>query len=135
MSDILAKDRVLEPATMSSVYAKTLLSLMKLYPKVIEFEADLGRSLLGPDVLQRMRTEFPKQFVDCGIQECNMVGVAAGIAYDRASRTQEDFDTFLQEYVLDCQDHDSYLDKIGASRLLSLRVRPGLGYVPNLKRR
>lgn len=42
MSDILAKDRVLEPATMSSVYAKTLLSLMKLYPKVIEFEADLG---------------------------------------------------------------------------------------------
>lgn len=57
------------------------------------------------------------------------------IAYDRASRTQEDFDTFLQEYVFDCQDHDSYLDKIGASRLLSLRVRPGLGYVPNLKRR
>lgn len=101
MSDILAKDRVLEPATMSSVYAKTLLSLMKLYPKVIEFEADLGRSLLGPDVLQRMRTEFPKQFVDCGIQECNMVGVAAGMSLAGWVPYVHSFAAFASRRVID----------------------------------
>lgn len=57
------------------------------------------------------------------------------LAYDKASRTQEAFDAFLQEYVINCADHSAYLDKLGASRLLALRVRPGFGYVPGLKRR
>ena len=56
------------------------------------------------------------------------------LAYDKASRTQEAFDAFLQEYVTDCGNHSAYLDKLGASRLLALRVQPGLGYVPGLKR-
>ena len=56
------------------------------------------------------------------------------LAYDKASRTQEAFDAFLQEYVMDCGSHGAYLDKLGASRLLALRVQPGLGYVPGLKR-
>lgn len=57
------------------------------------------------------------------------------LAYDKASRIQETFDAFLQEYVMDCADHSAYLDKLGASRLLALRVQPGFGYVPGLKRR
>jgi len=57
------------------------------------------------------------------------------LAYDKASHTQEGFDAFLKEYVLDCQDRDAYLDHIGASHLLGLRVTPGIGYVPGLKRR
>ncbi len=59
----------------------------------------------------------------------------AYIAYDKASRTQEDFDRYLEEYVFGCPTHADYLDKIGASRLAALRVRPGHGYVPDLKRK
>lgn len=55
--------------------------------------------------------------------------------YDKASRTQEDFDRFICEYVEKCPSHAAYLDKLGASRLLGLRVQPGVGYVPGLKRR
>lgn len=55
--------------------------------------------------------------------------------YDKASRTQEDFDRFMKAMVGDCADHDAYLDKIGAARLSKLRVQPGYGYVPGLKRR
>lgn len=57
------------------------------------------------------------------------------LTYDKVSRTQEDFDAFIREYVTDCPDHSAYLDKIGAEHLLSLRVKPGFGYVPGLKRR
>lgn len=57
------------------------------------------------------------------------------IAYDKASHTQEMFDAFMKEYVLDYPDHSAYLDHLGASRLLGLGVTPGVGYVPGLKRR
>lgn len=57
------------------------------------------------------------------------------LEYDKASRTQEDFDRFIENYVTGCPTHEDYLNAIGASRLLALDVRPGCGYVPGLKRR
>lgn len=48
--------------------------------------------------------------------------------YDVASKTQEDFDAFLKEWVLDIPSHEAYLDKLGASRLIALNNVPGLGY-------
>lgn len=80
MALILAKERQTEKATMSAVYASTLLHLLERHPHLIEIEADLGRSLLGPNVLQKLQTEFSRQFLDCGIQEANMIGVAAGMS-------------------------------------------------------
>lgn len=55
--------------------------------------------------------------------------------YDKVSRSQEDFDGFIREYVDDCPTHGAYLDKIGADHLLSLAVNPGYGYRAGLKRR
>ena len=55
--------------------------------------------------------------------------------YDTASRTREDFDAFINTYVTNCPDNTAYLDAIGASRLAALRVQPGTGYVPGLKRK
>jgi len=49
-------------------------------------------------------------------------------SYDVASKTQEDFEAFLKEWVYDLKDHYEYLDKLGASRLFKLKVVPGLGY-------
>ena len=55
--------------------------------------------------------------------------------YDHASRTQADFDAFIEEYVEQCPDHAAYLDKIGAACLESLEVQPGWGYRTGLKRK
>lgn len=48
--------------------------------------------------------------------------------YDVVSKTQEDFDKFLDEWVYGVKDHNEYLNKLGATRLLDLKVVPGLGY-------
>ena len=101
MSIILAKDHVPESVTMSATYANTLLELIKEYPKVIELEADLGRSLLGADNLQKLRTEYAKQFVDCGIQEANMVGVAAGMSIAGWIPYIHSFAAFASRRVID----------------------------------
>lgn len=55
--------------------------------------------------------------------------------YDKDSRTQEDFDKFIAEYVYGCADHNAYLDKIGASHLVMLKVEQEYGYVRGLKRK
>lgn len=55
--------------------------------------------------------------------------------YEVASRTQEDFDRFLEKYVLACGERDAYLDRVGREHMDSLIIRDaGLGYVPGLRR-
>ena len=48
--------------------------------------------------------------------------------YDVVRKTQEDFNKFLDEWVYGVANHEEYLNKLGATRLLDLRVVPGLGY-------
>lgn len=50
--------------------------------------------------------------------------------YDQASKTDESFDAFIQEWGYGCKDHMAYLDKLGGARLTKLNVVPGLGYAP-----
>lgn len=57
------------------------------------------------------------------------------LAYDKISRSQEDFDQFLDAYIDDCPTHGDYLNKIGAARLMELNISPGCGYHPGQKRR
>ena len=52
--------------------------------------------------------------------------------YDVVSKTQEDFDKFVQEWVVDTKDHDGYLDKLGGSRLAKLKSVPGFGYAADM---
>ncbi|MDR2089247.1 MAG: glutaconate CoA-transferase [Clostridiales Family XIII bacterium] len=49
--------------------------------------------------------------------------------YDEAGRTDEGFADFLREWVYGVKDHAEYLDRLGASRMIGLRVTPGTGYV------
>jgi glutaconate CoA-transferase subunit A len=60
---------------------------------------------------------------------------AAFFAYDKASRSQESFDAYIQERVLADADHGAYVGRQDAAHLDSLRIGPGLGYVKGLKRR
>lgn len=48
--------------------------------------------------------------------------------YDKVSKTDEDFKTFTKEWIYDLKNHDEYLNKLGATRLINLKVVPGLGY-------
>jgi acyl CoA:acetate/3-ketoacid CoA transferase alpha subunit len=49
--------------------------------------------------------------------------------YYEASRTDEGTRGYFRTYVDEAPDHYAYLDRIGVSRLMQLRVDPALGYV------
>jgi len=52
--------------------------------------------------------------------------------YDVASKTDEAFDAYMKKWVFDLPDHDAYLNKLGATRLIGLKVVPGLGYAKDM---
>ena len=57
-------------------YGNALVELGKKYDNVFVLDADLAAAT-KTGVFKK---EFPDRHIDCGIQECNMVGVAAGMA-------------------------------------------------------
>jgi transketolase len=62
---------------MRAVYAKTLIDLMDENPHVICLEADLGKS---SGTVPEVRGKHPNNFIECGVCEANMIGIAAGLA-------------------------------------------------------
>ena len=54
--------------------------------------------------------------------------------YGAASKTEEDFKAFLNEYVYGCKDHSEFLEKIGINRLLKLKVSDGYGYATDVSK-
>jgi len=48
--------------------------------------------------------------------------------YDKAGKTAESYETFLNEWVYGVKDHGAYLDKLGTSRILALKTVLGVGY-------
>lgn len=54
-------------------------------------------------------------------------------AYGEASKTDDTFDAFLNEWIYGCKDHAEYLEKLGANRLIKLRNVPGYGYATTVK--
>ena len=68
-----------ETFTASQAYFAALDKLMGENPNVLHLEADLGMSILGAPMFA-LKKAHPAQVIDCGIQEANMVGVAAGMS-------------------------------------------------------
>ena len=66
---------VIKTATRDA-YGKALVELGKKNEKVIVFDADLAAATKTG----MFKKEFPERFIDCGIAESNMMGVAAGMA-------------------------------------------------------
>jgi len=48
--------------------------------------------------------------------------------YDKAGKTAEGFQDFLQEWVYGVKNHREYLDQLGASRVVGLNAVTGFGY-------
>ena len=57
-------------------YGNALVELGKLHDDVVVLDADLA----GATKTGTFKKAFPERFIDCGIAEGNMIGVAAGIA-------------------------------------------------------
>mgnify|MGYP000644747501 FL=1 len=62
-------------------YGNALVELGKLHDDVVVLDADLA----GATKTGMFKKAFPERFIDCGIAEGNMIGVAAGIDYNRQS--------------------------------------------------
>ncbi len=55
-------------------YGNALVELAKEHDDVYVLDADLA---VGQHRLQSSKKEFPEHHIDCGIAECNMIGIAA----------------------------------------------------------
>ena len=57
-------------------YGLALAELGETHPEIVVLDADLAEATKSVF----FKNKFPERFVDCGIAECNMIGVAAGLA-------------------------------------------------------
>ena len=60
---------------MRTTFAKTLLRLATKNPRIMLLTGDLGYS-----VFEELQSRLPHQYVNAGVAEQNMTGVAAGLA-------------------------------------------------------
>lgn len=72
----LTKNRSEKGKELRLVVVETLQDMMKTDDKVVALEADLG----GASGFTKIQASNPDRFVQCGISEANMTGVAAGLS-------------------------------------------------------
>lgn len=65
-----------EDVLLKDVFAKTIEKLLELDKQVVYLDADLMNAI---STLKLSRI-YPKRAIDCGVQEANMMGVAAGMS-------------------------------------------------------
>lgn len=75
MADKIAKDAIKKIATRES-YGNALAQYGAEYPNLVVLDADLAAATKTGI----FKKAFPERHIDCGIAECNMVGIAAGMA-------------------------------------------------------
>lgn len=59
-----------------AAYGEALVELAEKYPKLVVLDADLANATMT----KGFAAAYPDRFFDCGIAECNMTGIAAGMA-------------------------------------------------------
>jgi transketolase len=76
MKILLAKNNVKEDIEMRNVYCQTLIELARENEQIVVLDADLMSSMGMIPFLK----EFPERTFNCGVQEANMIGIAAGLS-------------------------------------------------------
>lgn len=59
-----------------NAYGQALCDLAEKYPELVVLDADLANATMS----KMFKAAYPSRFYDCGIAECNMTGIAAGMA-------------------------------------------------------
>jgi transketolase C-terminal domain/subunit len=87
-NNIMLKDiQVLNEKETRAGFGEGIYEAGKKNEKVVVLTADLAGSLkLGPFI-----KDFPNRFVQCGIAEANMMGMAAGLNHRRAYSIHNNF--------------------------------------------
>jgi transketolase len=76
VSIILAKENVQEEIWMRDVYCNTLMEMAEIDDRIVALDSDLMSSL----GIKTFADRFPDRMINCGIQEANMIGIAAGLS-------------------------------------------------------
>ncbi len=78
-------------------YGDALVELGKEHDNLVVLDADLAAATKTG----KFKAAFPERFIDCGIAECNMVGIAAGLC--------QHVEKFLLQAHLLCLQQDVHL--------------------------
>ncbi len=60
---------------MRNAFAKAVTELSDIYPELVMLAGDIGNRLFDD-----LKEKYPNRFINCGVAEANMTGVAAGLA-------------------------------------------------------
>lgn len=90
-------ERRKEEKPMRNVYCETLMELAKKNEDILVFDADLMNSV----GLMPFAKAYPERTFDCGIQEANMFGVAAGASTMGKIPFIHSFGTFASRRIVD----------------------------------
>ncbi len=88
----------LHETEMRFVYGKTLVELAAEDPRIVVLEADLGKA---SGTIPVYSTVHPDRFIDTGVAEANMIGIAAGLAADGKIPFCASFTPFASRRVYD----------------------------------
>ena len=97
MNIIPAKENVNEELEMRKVFCDAMIELAEKDDKVVVMDADL-MSAMGT---KPFAVKYPEKTVNCGIQEANMLGVAAGLSVEGFKPFVHTFSPFCTRRALD----------------------------------
>ncbi|MBQ6594221.1 MAG: transketolase family protein [Clostridia bacterium] len=86
-----------DPREMRTVYFQALLDAAESDPNIFVLDCDLARSIGSAPFIQR----FPDRHLDCGIQEANACGLAAGMSLRGFVPFVQSFGVFASRRILD----------------------------------
>ena len=88
---------MLEAQEMRAIYCDTLVRLAETDSRIVVLDADLA----GPCGTRPFQKRFPKRYINVGIAEANMIGVAAGLATTGKVPVAHSFGTFSSRRCFD----------------------------------
>lgn len=97
MSIILAEKNLKDSTMMRDVYCTTLMEMAEQDERVVVLDADLMNSM----GMTRFLQQYPDRTFNCGIQEANMIGVAAGLSATGKIPFAHTFGTFASRRCYD----------------------------------
>jgi len=97
MTILLTKNNVKEDIEMRDAYCQTLIKLARENERIVALDADLMSSMGMVPFLK----EFPERTFNCGVQEANMIGVAAGLSATGKIPYSHTFGTFATRRCYD----------------------------------
>ena len=116
-------------------YGEALVELAEKYPELVVLDADLS----GSTMTKFLAAAHPDRFFDCGIAECDMAGIAAGLAADGLKPFINSF-AMLDVYKRQGQDHaeadlplgilTAYLPAVGLDYALGYGQAQAVAAVP-----